>query len=228
MSASILSFPSGSHSQLDSQFLDLLPRLQNYARIVFRDVRCPARKDDKVAETVALAWQWYIRLAERGKDVSQFPMTFIFTVARAVKCGRRVTGQEKAKEVLSPLAQQRHSFRVEALPISTRTRHEDLYGRIDGQRHLDAYEERLQDNTITPVPDQVCFRLDFPAWLETLTARERRIIQAMAQNERTGALSKQFEVSPGRISQLRREFHQSWRRYCDDDAEQCITVSAAC
>jgi hypothetical protein len=62
--------------------------------------------------------------------------------------------------VLSERAQQRHGFRVERLPISTRTCHEELHG-VTGQRHLDAYEERLRDNTRTPPDEQAAFRLDF-------------------------------------------------------------------
>jgi len=42
----------------------------------------------------------------------------------------------------------------------------------------------LQDNTVTPVPDQVVFRLDWPAWLKT-AARYRQIIKDMGRNERT-------------------------------------------
>jgi hypothetical protein len=80
----------------------------------------------------------------------------------------------------------------------------------------DAFEERLCDNTITPVLDQVQFRLDFPAWLESLTPRERRMIRAMIRNERTLDLGKAFEVSPSRISQMRREFHDGWTRFIDE------------
>lgn len=42
------------------------------------------------------------------------------------------------------------------------------------------------------------------------------MIRAMSQNERTTDLSKQFEVSPARISQLRREFHDDWERFCGE------------
>ena len=52
----------------------------------------------------------------------------------------------------------------------------------------------MRDNTQTPVPEQVCFRLDFPAWLETLTGRERCKVREMANNERTQDLSKWFDL----------------------------------
>jgi hypothetical protein len=35
----------------------------------------------------------------------------------------------------------------------------------------------------------------------------------MARNERTRDLSREFELSPGRISQMRRAFHDDWLRY---------------
>jgi len=216
MTTSTSSFNTPTIDQLHTGFLLLVPRIELHARIAFRDVRCPAKKADKVAECVALGWAWYVRLGARGKDVTQFTTTFVFLVARAVKSGRRVCGQEKARDAMSPVAQQRHNFKVESLPASTSRPYENLCGAVNGQHHLDAFEERLRDNTQTPVPDQVQFRIDFPAWLETLTARERRIIKAMARNERTKDLSKQFEVSPGRISQMRREFCQGWQRFCGD------------
>jgi hypothetical protein len=39
----------------------------------------------------------------------------------------------------------------------------------------------------------------------------------MANNERTLDLSQRFELSPARISQLRRELHADWRRFLGDD-----------
>jgi hypothetical protein len=198
---------------LHAHFLDLLPNLQTHARIYFRGIQCPDKKADKINETVALAWKWFLRLQEKGKDVSQFSMVFTYLAAKAVKAGRRICGQEKTKDVLSPKAQQRYSFVVEPLPTRNSLPHELLYGEPRGQRKQDAYEERLQDNMITPIPDQVQFRIDFPAWMATLTPRERRLIRAMAQNERTLDLSKQFDLSPARISQLRQEFQRGWSRF---------------
>jgi hypothetical protein len=203
---------------LHARFLRLLPKIEGHARIFFRGVRCPVRQEDLVQECVGLGWRWFLRLSERGKDVFAFPTAFAALLARAVKCGRRLCGQERAKDVLSFVAQQRHGFRVELLPQSTRCPHDNLYADPHGQALHDAFEERLRDNTVTPVPDQVMFRIDFPAWLATLTARERRMVRAMARNERTTDLSKEFEVSPGRISQMRRAFREDWLRFTGEEA----------
>ncbi len=159
---------------LEAAFLAILPQIERHGRVYFRGLRCPHTRDDAIAETVALCWLSFVRLVEQGKN----PLTFVSRLAdyavKHVRSGRRLCGQLKGKDVLSSLAQQRHSFTVEYLPSATRTAYDDLYGVVHGQHQQDLFEERLRDNTQTPVPEQVAFRLDFPAWLTTLTGREAR------------------------------------------------------
>ena len=201
---------------LHAEFQTLLPKLQKHAAIHFRHVGCPHTKADRIAETVVLAWKWFLRLHEVGKDITKFTMVFVFLAARAAQSGRRLTGMESARDVLSPRAQYRGGFKVEALLASRRAAVEELYGRPRGQDGQDILEERLADNTRTPVPDQAAFRIDFASWLATLTLRERRLLAAMACNERTSDLGKRFALSPGRVSQIRREFETGWKRFCGE------------
>ena len=56
---------------LHARFLLLLPRIEAHAKIYFRDIRCTAQRADQIAETVALAWKWFVRLAKHGKDASK-------------------------------------------------------------------------------------------------------------------------------------------------------------
>ena len=65
----------------------------------------------------------------------------------------------------------------------------------------------------TPVVDQVCFRVDFPDWLSRLNRRNRRIAESLAHGNSTHAVARQFRVSAGRVSQLRREFYESWEQF---------------
>jgi hypothetical protein len=198
---------------LHAAFLSVLPRIERQGLIAFRGLACPQTRDDAVAEVVALCWRWFVRLVGRGQDPLAFPVVLAGYAARAVKCGRRLCGQERGHDVLSGLAQRRHHFRVEALPPSTATAHPERYAAARGQRQQDVFEERLRDNTRTPVPEQVCLRLDFPAWLATLAPRERRMVRAMATDERTLDLSKRFELSLSRISQLLRALHNDGSRF---------------
>src|SRR5262249_22790872 len=177
---------------LHARFLRLLPKLETHARIAFRGIRCPVQQEDRVQECVALGWQWFLRLSEQGKDVFAFPMAFASLLARAVKCGRKLCGQERTRDVLSFVAQARHAFRVERLPASTGSPHEDLYADPHGQALLDAFEERLRDNTLTPIPDQAAFRIDFPLWSCTRSERDRRVIDALMAGGRTKDVSRKF------------------------------------
>src|SRR3954452_23687372 len=97
-------------------FLSLLPKLELHGSIFFGHVKCTHKRQDAIAEMIAVAWKWFIRLVERGKDPSNFPTTFVTFAARAVYSGRRLCGQEKTKDVLSSLGQQRHGFAVQPLP----------------------------------------------------------------------------------------------------------------
>ena len=205
-----------SVSELHSAFLAVQPRIVSHARIYFRNHGCASTRAEYVAEVVALCWQWYCRLARRGKDPRCFVATLARYAARAVHSGRRLCGQLKARDVMSERAQRRHGFRVEHLPIATRV----CLGDQDSQRELDIYEERLQDNTQTPIPEQVAFRCDFPAWLRTRSERDRLLIDELARDERPSTLARRYQISPGRVSQLRRECHEDWERFCGDPAEQ--------
>ena len=83
--------PSPSVEALHAVFLDqLLPRLRRHGRIYFRDVQDPDRKEELPCEMAALGWHWLVRLAERGKDATQFLFALASYAARAVRAGRRL------------------------------------------------------------------------------------------------------------------------------------------
>jgi hypothetical protein len=209
-------------AELHTQFLVILPRVELHGRIYFRFLSTD-RKAELIQEMRALAWKWYLQLNERGKNPSDFMKAFTTLLARAVNSGRRLAGMAKAKDVMNPATQRRFGFGVESLPSSPRVSHEQLYALPKGQDLHDAFEERLRDNTTTPVPDQVQFRIDWPDWLATLTGRERRMIRVMAKNESTKDLARQFDLSPARISQKRSEFRDEWQRFCDGSDQVAST-----
>ena len=204
------SLPSTS---LHDVFLALLPKIQTHASISFRHIRCPATRADKIAETIALGWKWFVRLHERGKNIDEFVMHFVTLVARAVKSGRRVAGMAKAKDAMSERCQARHGFTVEALPTSPRASYEARYSKPHGQQDYDAFEERLADNAITPPPDAAAFRIDFPQWRGAWSERDRRLIDLLMLDTPTKEAARTFGVSPGRVSQKRLEFHADWHQF---------------
>src|SRR5262249_60218730 len=110
--------PSLRHSQ--PHFLVALPRSEPDGQVTFRDFRCRDRQEEASAQMVALSWLFFVRLVRQGKDPMQFPSAIATFAARQVRSGRRLCGQEKSKDVLSPRARQRRNFKVEPLPASTR------------------------------------------------------------------------------------------------------------
>ena len=153
---------------------------------------------------IGLAWKWHLRLAEKGKDATCFPTALASYAARAVRSGSRVAGQERANDILSPIAQRRHRFYVGRLPdFETLTEHPLC--------------EALLDNTKSPPDEIVCFKLDFLAWLASLAERDRAIVEDLMVGERACDVANKYRISPERISQKRREFCRDWFVYCGDD-----------
>lgn len=192
--------PSTDH--LHRRFLTILPKIETHARIYFRNERCPGKKADRVAECVALAWRWFMRLAEQGKDAATFPTALATFAARHVRNGRRLCGQLRPKDVLSERTQRERGFCVGKIPdFST--------------LNANPLSEALCDNPGYDPANLAAFRIDFPSWLRTHSRRNRAIAQHMAMGESTGTLANKFKMSAGRISQLRREFHDDWQRFTD-------------
>jgi hypothetical protein len=90
--------------QLQTRFAEILPRIQAYAARFFAYVRCPQRRDDYAAEAITICWKWFCRLTNQGKDATAFVSVLTGFAVRAVKCGRRLAGQEPAKDVFSCVA----------------------------------------------------------------------------------------------------------------------------
>jgi DNA-binding NarL/FixJ family response regulator len=53
-------------------------------------------------------------------------------------------------------------------------------------------------------------RIDFGDWMGRLPHRQRRLAELLATGESTSEAAEKFRVSPGRVSQIRRELEDSW------------------
>jgi hypothetical protein len=189
-------------ARLQAAFLaSVLPKVVSHGRVYFRHLKSAELKEEYVAEMIALTWKWHLRLAERGKDSTRFPTALATFAARAVRSGRRLAGMDRARDVLSPQARQRHGFTVGKLPD---------YSALDGS----PLHEALHDNTRSPPDQQAMFRIDFPSWRASRTERDRGVLDDLMLGERTSDVAGKHGLSPGRVSQLRREFHDDWEFFC--------------
>src|SRR5262249_16581337 len=84
--------PAPSIDDLHTAFLRIAPRIELHGRVCFRGLKCPDARQDRICEMLALAWRWFLRLRELGRDPLEFPSALADFAARAVKAGRRLCG----------------------------------------------------------------------------------------------------------------------------------------
>ena len=86
--------------------------------------------------------------------------------------------------------------------------------RLERLDHYDSKSEEWREIVVedrhATAADVARVRIDFHDWLQALSRRRRRIAQLLASGEATHAVAKQFRLSDGRISQVRRELADSW------------------
>lgn len=189
-------------------FLTIYPQVLRHAHFVFRSLKDFNRFEDCVQETLCLCWLWCCRLWEQGKDAREFPTTLASYATRHVRSGRSFVGRKTYRsDALSPLAQAIHGFLTQALPG------------VEAQAGS-PWQAALQDNTQSSVDEQAAFRIDFPAWLGTLSDRNRSVAEDMAIGDTTLELSSRYGLSAGRVSQLRTEFCRDWRSFTGEIASR--------
>jgi DNA-directed RNA polymerase specialized sigma24 family protein len=191
---------------IQATFLQHLPRITKHAQYALRHVGCRDAREELIAETLALAWRHFSDLAQRGKRPEEFVTTLALRCTQAVRAGRRLAGSDRARDVLSPIAKARHGVTVVRLGDRIPAPGEDPTG--------PAGEEVLAGAlTIDPkarVAEQATFRIDFPAWREGFSTRDRSVLDALAAGDRPGEVAERFGICPARVSQLREAFRESW------------------
>ncbi len=184
-------------------FLAMLPTICAYARGAFAHLR-PELRQDMIAEVIANALVAYVRLYQQGRVALAYPTVLAKFGIAQVRDGRKVGNRLNVRDVLSSYCQKRKNVTVERLD------------HFDPEENAWA-EAVVVDTRTAPVSDTVAFRLDFPAWLGTLSRRNRRITETLALGHRTQDVARKYKISEGRISQLRRELARSWREFVGGD-----------
>ena len=160
------------------RFLELLPAIRQHARISFRHLP-PERREECVEEAICNACCAVARLAELNKlDLAYATPLGRYAVAQ-VKDNRRVGNRLCIGDVMSPYCQQRKGVVVERL---------DKFDREE-----ECWEEILiPDQTCTPA-ELAASRIDFPAWLDTLSRRDRKVARFFAIGNRTSDAGQEVQ-----------------------------------
>ncbi len=201
----------------NEKFEELLPLIRRIAAIAFRG-HPHERREDLIAEAVANAFCAFKRLVIRGKADLVYATPLARFAIKQVRSGRRVGGKLNVGDVSSEYAQQSKGFTVERL---------DRYN----QRRAEWKEVLVEDRHAGPADIAAC-RIDFAAWLQTLSSKQRKAADLLATGETTSGVARKVGLSEGRISQIRRELMQAWELFHGfvDGADQTEIVGslAAC
>ena len=81
----------------------------------------------------------------------------------------------------------------------------------------------IEDKTAGPAAIAAT-RIDFAAWLRSLPTAKRRIAKQLARREATRDVAKRNRVTPGRVSQIRRELQQAWQAFIEGDTAEPAPV----
>jgi hypothetical protein len=179
-------------------FLELLPRIEKRASVVFRRLD-PEAREEAVTEVVANAACAYERLFQRGELHRAFASSLAKYAIAHYFAGRRTGSPDNSRDVYSLLVPRKACQSIRSTHAS--------------KLSTDAWVAGLVDNRQTSIPDQVSFRMDFPRWLAHQTPRNKRIAERLCLGYTTSEVSREFKISAGRISQLRRQLADSWADY---------------
>lgn len=192
-----------------SKFLELLPAIRGQAQHAFRN-ELSERREELIAEVCANCWVAFVGLMERDLEDVVYATPLAQYAIKHARSGRKVGGKLNVLDITARHCQVSKGVRV---------------GRLD---HCDEDTEEwkevvVEDRHAGPAA-VASIRIDFAAWLDILRPRERQIAKFLATGETTGGTAKRFEVSHGRISQIRRELKDSWDGF-QGEAEADLAVA---
>ena len=180
------------------KFLAMLQPIRRQASIAFRRCRSEAR-EELIQEVIANSYRAWVRLVKRGRADVALPTPLAQFAIRQVRAGRRVGSRQSRLDILSPSARRIHGFTI---------------GRLDHRDdHSDTCQQLLVEDRRSGPAETAAIRLDVAGWFRTLSRRNRRIANALALGGSTGSVARQFGVSCGRVSQLRRWFRLQWEQF---------------
>jgi hypothetical protein len=203
--------PSFSLAKCKAVYAKMLPSIKRHARIAFRYLK-PEAKQEAVQNVLANTWAALVGLARRGKLEKAFPSVLATFAEKQTRDHRIVGGHLAIKDILSKYCQTHKGVVVE---------------RLDRREKVDENEwcEVLVEDRHAGPADTARVRIDFSDWLASLKRRDRRIAEFLANGETTRAAARKFKVSDGRISQLRKELAENWRRFIGDDESGAVVAA---
>jgi hypothetical protein len=180
------------------RFARLLPELQQQVAFRFRYMT-PELREERTAAAVALAFEMFVRLIRRNKTEQAFPTPLAEYACRQAMSGRQCGTPLNIHDITSHHCQRNKGIRGQSI------HHRD--------RDTGCWQELVVEDRQASPADVAATRIDFRAWLATLSNRQRQIAEALACGESTQEVARQFQLTGGRISQLRCELRDTWNEF---------------
>ena len=177
-------------------FLQMLPAIQDSAAYAFRYLASEER-EEAIQDVTVGAMIAFRRLAASDRIHLAYPRALARFGITQYFSGRRSGCRLNVRDVSSAYAQRKKGLQLERL--------DHYYPDQQSWR-----EVLLEDRQASPA-DIATTRIDFQDWLESLSERSRKIADSLATGETTSDVAEMFQISLGRVSQIRRELERSWR-----------------
>jgi hypothetical protein len=90
-------------AELHVHFLAMLPAIEQYAELAHQHLVNYHDREDAIAETIALTWAWYYKLARRGRHALASPTMLAHAAIRSVRAGRLLccsNGVQRRRRIL--------------------------------------------------------------------------------------------------------------------------------
>lgn len=169
-----------------------LPEINRLAGFHFRHLD-PDAREEAIQNTTVLAWRYFLDAARQGKHGREDVFKgLIWWACKHTRQGRRGGGQGRVKpKCVLEYARRRKGNVV-------------VQGGVDLNHFI---------GPSASIPDAVAFRVDVPAFLGTLPARDRQIAMSLAHGAGTTETARAFGVTPGAISQFRTRFRKKYDEF---------------
>jgi hypothetical protein len=157
-------------------FEELLPLIEKHARVAFR--HSPScEREELIPEVVANCYVAYVRLIERGLGNAIFATPLALYAIKQFHAGRRVGTKLNVRDVSSSYCQRQKRVRLQ---------------RLDRRDSTGGWKEVLVEDRHAGPAEVAASRIDFAAWLRTLTSKQRRIAKDLATGETTQVTARKF------------------------------------
>ena len=180
-------------------FVALIPGIQKQLRFAFRHSPAAIRQE-RIDDALAHAFVLFSYLVRLKRVRLAHPTALARYAACRVRSRRPIGSRDSSRDVMSCAAQRRFGFRVI-------TANSDC-----GASHQRSTELLGESRQATPA-ELAAIRIDFAAWLDQLSERQREIALCLAIGESTGVVARKFAVSCARISQIRLELAARWHQF---------------